>query len=528
MHLRRVLLLNVWLQLFLVLAVVILANAWGAQRFFRLDVTADKRYTLDLVTRALMYKLDKPLYAKVYFTDDLQTPYNNHEQIVTDKLEELRAYSRGLLKIEVVDPGDDKALRSEAARFGVQPIQYRYRSANVRELKQVYMGVALVYGDRQQVLPAITSLSTLEYELARAIRNLVDDADPKTIGYLVGHGEPDLLEGQGPLGILRDKLRENYDLVSVEADGNDGVPEAVDALFIIGPQRPVSERALYHIDQFLMRGGSLAVFVTNTKPDLRNLRARNVYHGMESLLAHYGVQANRDIVYDRRLNGQMSFPVQQGRTMRQVKVNYPLIPKTTQLNADSLVVKDLESMLFPFVSSLTVADPLPLDVTASVLAEAMPDSSRRIQGLRAIQPALFTQPLPEEETGPFPLLVSLTGKWTSFFADKNIPLPEPGAVDGPVRPDNPASKARDGVDARLVVSGSADFVANNIAFMLNLADWMVQEEALIQIRTKAIEFPPLEPMEPQQTQTLKLLNLLAGPILLLIVGVGRWLIRRRA
>ena len=98
MHLRRVLLLNVWIQLLLVIAIVILANTWGAQRFFRLDLTADKRYSLDLVTRALMYELDKPLYAKVYFTDGLQTPYNNHEEIVTDKLEELRAYAerRGL------------------------------------------------------------------------------------------------------------------------------------------------------------------------------------------------------------------------------------------------------------------------------------------------------------------------------------------------------------------------------------------------------------------------------------------------
>ena len=39
---------------------------------------------------------------------------------------------------------------------------------------------------------------------------------------------------------------------------------------------------------------------------------------------------------------------------------------------------------------------------------------------------------------------------------------------------------------RLMVAGSADMVANNIAFMLNLADWMVQDEALINIRSKVL------------------------------------------
>ena len=79
MHLRRTLLLNTWFQLVLVVSIVALANTWAARRFVRVDLTADKRYSLDLVTRSLMYQLDKPLYAKVYFTDDLKPPYNNNE-----------------------------------------------------------------------------------------------------------------------------------------------------------------------------------------------------------------------------------------------------------------------------------------------------------------------------------------------------------------------------------------------------------------------------------------------------------------
>jgi ABC-2 type transport system permease protein len=526
MHLRRTLLLNVWLQLALVIAIVTLANTWAASRFVRVDLTADKRYSLDLVTRSLMYQLDRPLYAKVYFTGDLKPPYNNNEQIVLDKLEEMRAYSRGLMEISVTDPTNVRTLEEEARRFGIISMQQGYRDASGSELKKVFMGIALVYGERQEVLPAVTQTKTLEYELARAVQNLLSDEPRDTVGYVVGHGEPDLLTAGGPVETLRGRLVEEYDLVQVQIDGKEGVPEEVDALFVIGPQRPLSDRALYHLDQYLMRGGALATFLTNTKPNLRTMRAQSVYHGLEGLLGHYGVQVNRDIIVDRQNSGQMDFPIRQGRVIRQTRVNYPLIPRSSDLSEDSLVVKDLDSMLFPFVSSLALADPLPRGVSAEILARSG-NTSTRLRGLRRVEPAAFRVLAPGEEPGSYPLLVNLTGEWTSFFADKPIPQPDLAAVAGAYAPDDPNSALRQGTEARLVVAGSADFVANNIAFMLNQVDWMLQDESLIGIRSKNTPLPKLDPIEPAEASALKLANLLSGPLLILLFGLVRWLMRRR-
>jgi ABC-2 type transport system permease protein len=525
-HTRRSLLLNTWVQLGLVIVIVVLANTWAADRFFRIDLTTDKRYSLDLVTRALMYKVDKPLYARVYFTSGLQPPYNNHQQVTIDKLEEMRAYSGGLMEISVKDPTGYKELEEEARRFGVQPVQYRYKSANVSELKRVYMGVALVYGDRQEVLPAITQTDSLEYDLARAIRALVSEEDRKTIGYVTGHGEPDLLTASGPVQSLRGRLVEDYDLTAVSIDGTAGVPPEVDALFVIGPQRPVSDRALYHLDQFLMRGGSLAMFLTSTRPNLRTMKPINIYHGLDALVGSYGVQVNRDSVVDRVRNGKMGFPIRQGKVIRQTEINYPLIPKATELSESSPVVKGLDNMLFPFVSSLTLAEPMPPDITADVLA-ASSDTSGRIKGVRTIDPNAYTRLAPGEEQGSFPLLISLTGQWASYFADKDIPPANLAPGEEPV-PDNPAARLRQGADARLIVSGSADFVANNLPFMLNLTDWMLQDESLIGIRSKTVKLPSLEPLEPDESRKYKLINMLLGPVLLLVLGIGRLIARRRS
>ena len=79
---RRNLLFNQFLQLFLVIVIVLLANRWSINHFFRIDLTAEKIYSLDLSTKQLAWQLQRPLVAKVFFTEDLEAPYNNHKEIL--------------------------------------------------------------------------------------------------------------------------------------------------------------------------------------------------------------------------------------------------------------------------------------------------------------------------------------------------------------------------------------------------------------------------------------------------------------
>ena len=254
---RRSLSINSWLQLMFVVIIIICTNVLASKHFWRLDVTDDKVHSLDMSTRALIWKLDKPLNVKVYFTEGLQAPYNNHRAALVDKLEELRAYSQGWMTIDVVDPTNLKELEAEAKRFGIEPIDYRFRDQNTTELRKVFMGAALVYGDKQEVLPIVTQIETLEYDIARALRALLSPKQSKpVIGFVTGHQEPNLLQAGGPLSTLRERLLESYELVEVPLGGVEGVPSNVDVLWEIGPQEPLSPRALYQLDQFLLRGGS--------------------------------------------------------------------------------------------------------------------------------------------------------------------------------------------------------------------------------------------------------------------------------
>ena len=506
--------LNNWLQLFLVIGIVAVVNLLSSQHFSRLDLTKEGQYSLEMSTRALVWKLDKPLYAKVFFTSDLQAPYNNHEAILLDTLEELQAYSQGWMKIERSDPTNKSALIAQAQGFGIEPINYRYKSKNSAELKKVFMGMVFVYGDRQEILPAITRVETLEYDIARALRRLLTpERDKAVIGLSTGHDEPNILQGKGPLEALRMRLEENYTLKEVELGAETNLIDDVDMLWIIGPQRSLAPKAQYQMDQFLMSGGSVGVFLTNTKPDLRTLRVDFVYHGLEGLLAHYGVEIKRDTIIDRVYNGEMGFPVRQGNVVRQVSINHPLILKAPTLSTDFPVLNGMEQIMAPFCSSLALANPLPVDVEGSVWASTSVEAGR-VEGLTTINPQAFTQKALGEISGSVPILVQLTGIWTSYFADKDV--------------EGASNKITQGAPARLVVGGSADMVANNLPFMLNLADWMAEDSDLIDIRAKIIQVPQMELLETSTENMYKLANLLFGTIFICFFGGLRYFLRRRS
>jgi ABC-2 type transport system permease protein len=515
---RRSLLANAWAQLFLVAVIVVLANTWSSSHFFRADLTQDGLHSLHLATRSLAHRLDKPMTAKVYFTEDLKAPAHNNRQVLIDMLEELKAYSGGKLEIQVADPTQSEALQSEARQYGIEPIEESYSSASLKQSREVYMGLALISGGRQQTLPAIRQTSTLEYDLARALKRIISSEDRKRVGFTQGHGEIDLLKGKGYQAAIRQGVADSTDLIPVALGGGKGVPEDIDALLVLGPTKQLDDRSLYHIDQFLMRGGALAFFVTNLRGDVTSGRARGVSHGLDDLLTHYGVTVNKDVVLDRKMNGVMHFPVRQGRYMLKMPLNYALMPRVTQLDHDSPIVGSIKGLIFPFASSLTVGEPLPEEVELTELA-VVGETASRVNRLPTINPRGLTNPLPDEEAGIWPMMVSMRGSWSSFFAGREIPAPSRPTAQPVV--DDPRSKVVQSEQTRMVVVGSLDFVGNNVASMLNLLDWMVQDVSLIGIRSKAVNAAPMTPPDEGDARWLRVLNLLGGALVLWLFGLIR-------
>ena len=189
---RRLLLGNAHLQFALTVLIVVLANLWSSNHFLRADITSNRLHSLDESSKRLAGKLERPMSVRVYFTRGLEAPYNNHEQAVRDKLEEFRAYAHGRMQITVVDPTGDASRIEEAQSYGLTPLEYTVRKQDRAELRTVWMGAVFIYGDRTEVLPSLTQLASLEYDVSSAIRKLEQPVkDRPVIAYSTGHGEPD-------------------------------------------------------------------------------------------------------------------------------------------------------------------------------------------------------------------------------------------------------------------------------------------------------------------------------------------------
>ena len=530
---RRNLLTNAWAQLVLTCLILVGINVWSFHHFQRLDLTEDRIYSLDLKTRALVHRLEKPILVKVYFSDDLCHPHQNHKATVIETLEELQAYSHGLMDIEVINPTGNPELIEQAKRFGIQSKTVDYQCDDREEIRDVFMGISMLHQDRERVIDWVDDLEALEYDLARALKYLVEGEDRKVIGWSIENQELNLFSPKMPkqLWPLRDSLgfcpsthmgastemveicqkSRDYELGPVILGGTGPIPDVVDLLFIVEPKTTLSDRALYQIDQFIMRGGAVAFFPSNMVPDPRApKRPRRIYHGLEPLLEHYGVQLNRDILVDRQ----------------NYELKTPLIPVVKTLNDSHVTVDQVESLLFPYASTVTLTGIDEERIIATVLAQSEA-SSGAIREVETLDPKHYELVSPGEERGSHPVLVSLEGQFTSYFAGKEIPMPE---NDPDATPDDPASMLLESVPTRLVIGGSAAFVyvtPDNQQVTRNLADWMLEDESLIDIRSKTRTPDTFELPEEAQIQRLKRTNLLAGTALLYLVGILIWLIRVR-
>ncbi len=459
---------HVRLQTLLWVLVVLVVNHLASAVSVRVDATGDQRFTLSQAARDAVVQLDKPLLATVWFTSDLDPPYHEHAAALADTLDALAEASNGKLEVTWTDPTGVKDQVELAGRFGVRPVTYAYRAWDRQEARSVFMGISLVYGDRQEAVPALTSIPRMEYDVVRAVRRLTTPADKsRTVAILQGHGEPDLAQyaASHPVGVLRARLAERWALVAV--NGEEAIPEDVAALLVLAPQSPIPPLALYNIDQFLMRGGGLGFFLSGVQPDYAAGTTREVRHGLAGLTGAWGVGMGRGVVLDRAHNERLALPAAGGGV---VQVNSPLAPTTTVIDGSFAPVRELRRVALPFSVALSVADPLPPDVVAEVWVSTDNDAVAR-PGPVPLSAERLAEPAPNEVSGPFPAVVALTGAFPSFFA-AGAP---PGATG--------EHKSRS-APARWVVASSGDVAANVPDLVLNTTEWLLEDPSLAGIRSR--------------------------------------------
>jgi len=169
-----------YLKFSIYLVAVVLVNIAGITLFFRMDLTANKVYSISKASRKVVETLSEPLTIKVFFTKDLPAPYNNTERYLQDLLQEYAIYASKFLNYRFYNVSTEEGEISDAARenqelannYGIQPIQIQVVEKDEVKFQRAYMGLIIIHGDLIERIPTITTSEGLEYKLTTTIQKM--------------------------------------------------------------------------------------------------------------------------------------------------------------------------------------------------------------------------------------------------------------------------------------------------------------------------------------------------------------------
>jgi len=339
-------------------SVVILANLP-----LRCDMTAERLYTLSNGSKAVLGQLTEDVTFKYYVsTSSAEMPMalKTYSQQVANLLKEYERAGGGRLVVETYDPKPDSDAEEWAQRYGVEP-----QTANPFG-QGIYFGIVAVCGDREETLGVLSprTESTLEYDLTRLVTRVAWPERP-VIGVMTSL--PDVIGGQANPMMMQmgqrppqgwaafTELAKDYDVRSVDIDA-EKIDDDVKTLVVLHPKN-LSDKALYAIDQFVLRGGKLVACVDPLSiKDMQSSQNQQMMGGpapgsssLGKLFEAWGVKYS---------DGKIVCDLEAATKLNDGRGGVESNPAFLSLGRDNmdkgdLIVSDLTNVMFPFAGALS-------------------------------------------------------------------------------------------------------------------------------------------------------------------------------
>ncbi len=245
----------------LFVAIILVSNS--LLRGARIDLTANHLYTLSPGTKNILSSIDEPIHLYLFFSDkgtqnipQLRT----YATRVREMLEEMAAHTGGKLKLDVIDPLPFSEEEDRASAFGLQAVPSGAGGENI------FFGLAGTNSTNgKSIMPFLQpdKEAFLEYDVAKLIHELSISKKPVvglvsslSMGSSMDPQTQQMREGW----VIDEQLRQIFDLRQLNAASIKSIDKDIGVVILVHPKQ-VNDDALYAIDQFVMRGGHLAVFV---------------------------------------------------------------------------------------------------------------------------------------------------------------------------------------------------------------------------------------------------------------------------
>ncbi|MEQ9591153.1 MAG: GldG family protein, partial [Cyclobacteriaceae bacterium] len=260
----------------LIVAILLVINLLSNEFHLRFDLTDERQYTLSEATRDILNEMEEPVTVKAYFSKDLPPNVIKTRQDFQEMLVEYASLADGMLLYEFIDPNESEANEQDAVGKGIQPVLINVREKDQVKQQKAFLGAVLSLGDKTDVIPFIQPGTAMEYALSTSIKKISVNDKP-TIGFLAGHGEPSLAE----LRQLQNQLTVLYQSQEVRLDSAN-VPANVKTLVILRPMDSIPPSTLSRVDEFLSRGGSVAIAMNRVTGNLQTATGTGLSTGLEA------------------------------------------------------------------------------------------------------------------------------------------------------------------------------------------------------------------------------------------------------
>ena len=441
-------------------------------------------YSLSSSSKNVVEKIEDLLTMKVYFSEDLPNELGNTKRYLQDLLEEYAARSNDNLRFYFTVPESSEDLENEARKDGIQPVQMQVVENDKLEIKRVYLGIALFYEDKKEIIPVIQTAAGLEYLITTKIKTLVD-TEKKTVG--LANLDPNTkIETQN----LTAQLSQHYIVrdIDITTQAND----QIDVLLVTGATDTLDSLIASNLETFLDSGRGVLFAQSGVSTDIQVQQANVIQSDVFDFLKSYGLILKNNLVMDQSC-GRVQVQQQMGFFRMNVPMEYPFLPIIQSFNENELVVNGLEQVHLFFPSEFQVDTVLSDKVVNVVDLFSSSNNSGIMAGRFTLNP--------DPKNNPFLRNLDQSGK-VLCATSKLTSGGELLLVS----------------DSRFLADDGGMSIPVNMVFLMNAVDYLSGDKELISLRSREVTDRPLMKLEDDSRKRWKWANILLPSII--IVGLG--------
>ncbi len=494
---------------------------------------------------------------------------------IADMVKELNVSNYGKLEFSRFDPSRNPAAEKAAQTHHLVTLQWPAIAEKHLTAGSGTLGLVLEYGKKSLDVPVLNvmripifgtryqlaNLSDLKELIGGSVEKLVDIN--ASLGYLADHGTLPLggygsPEGPESLNNFSKLVSSGYSIQPVKL--NDApLPVDLNCLIIARPTEKFSDYDLYRIDQALMHGTNLAIFLDRFREMPRgqgfSQSALTLNTGLGKLLAHYGVKIPDSIVMDKDCYKQQ---VSQQFGGGERPIYFAPILKDRFINRHADFMKGIKTLIVYKASPVEVNQAtIKGEGIKAIKLFSSSQNSWEMKPPINLNPMTMGGPPPRAKRKSLPLAYMLEGSFPSYFAGKPIPENPAKKETGTTKAaadKTAAVKAATQAPAIAKVQGQGTFIAkskpakifimassamitDNLldadgnspddTFVLNLIDNLNGREDVAALRSKNQAFNPLFGTEPWLRTAVKTINVAGLPLLVIFFGLAVWAERHR-